>query len=615
MKALEDNTKDKKKLENLVQNLDKNSLEIKKLEEKDKEKDKILEEKNKEIEEIFAKLAKAEQDLKTLNETLTKSEIFINETKNNYSDLLARCKLLEESYKRLENTNSDLNEQISRLNDELKKKIEETEALSKEIERVRREELISFKVNLNVKDENEEILNIKNDYFKLENYLKNTKKLLEAEIQENQKNYEEKENLEKISKILTEKLENFEKNFETEKESFKEKLLIKKSQIKKITKYCSELEENIKKNNSQIKDLETQFFAKNSEFLLRDHRILELSEDLKSLSELLAQLKSEKSNLDSQNRQKDLKIKNLSSKLSFYESQIQEKNKEILIKENELMNADRQMELLKKKLNSSSTRIKQIAFEQIDSQKKKIENYESEISMLKEMIKSIQSELKYKQQEILNIKKKSPKKDPVFESPQLLKIVKEKEIKQDLLKDSPFKKNSFNIFKVKSPFKIASTKDLIQEDIPNILKSIIKGYLTSYVLFEKEKKELLLSFQEEDTNNRGVLDKNIVLEKCEEVVIDTSLLNMYGNEVDYKDFIDIHYHNQLQQIHRDLDANFSQILPGSISVSELKLIKQALRPLHRQIWDVIISRIIAEYPKEVDLFVLRQVLLQINISV
>ena len=93
---------------------------------------------------------------------------------------------------------------LSRLNDELKKKIEETEALSKEIERVRREELISFKVNLNVKDENEEILNIKNDCFKLENYLKNTKKLLEAEIQENQKNYEEKENLEKISKILTE---------------------------------------------------------------------------------------------------------------------------------------------------------------------------------------------------------------------------------------------------------------------------------------------------------------------------------------------------------------------------------------------------------------------------
>ena len=71
---------------------------------------------------------------------------------------MARCKLLEESCKRLENTNSDLNEQISRLNDELKKKIEETEALSKEIERVRREELISFKVNLNVKDENEEKL-------------------------------------------------------------------------------------------------------------------------------------------------------------------------------------------------------------------------------------------------------------------------------------------------------------------------------------------------------------------------------------------------------------------------------------------------------------------------
>ena len=49
--------------------------------------------------------------------------------------------------------------------------------------------------------------------------------------------------------------------------------------------------------------------------------------------------------------------------------------------------------------------------------------------------------------------------------------------------------------------------------------------------------------------------------------------------------------------------NFSQILPASISVSELGLMKQGLRPLHRQIWDFIEDLIGNKYPKEIDLLV------------
>jgi len=184
----------------------------------------------------------------------------------------------------------------------------------------------------------------------------------------------------------------------------------------------------------------------------------------------------------------------------------------------------------------------------------------------------------------------------------------------EFFKDSPFKKPAMNIFKSKSPFKANSRKDLSSDDPSVILQHVVKGYLTSYVLCEKEKKELLKLFEEEDELRRGILDKEIVLEKCQDIVIDTSLLAMYGADVDYKDFLDMHYHNQLQQIHRDLDINFSQVLPGSLSVSELKLIKQTLRPLHRQIWDVIVDRIGNEYPKEVDLFVVKQVLAQAQIS-
>ena len=96
-----------------------------------------------------------------------------------------------------------------------------------------------------------------------------------------------------------------------------------------------------------------------------------LQEDNSSYSSLISHLNSEKQALESQSKSKDSKLKSLTSKLQFLETQLQEKNKEVLIKENEIINADRQIEILKKKINSSHSRIKQIASEQIDSQKKK----------------------------------------------------------------------------------------------------------------------------------------------------------------------------------------------------------------------------------------------------
>ena len=47
------------------------------------------------------------------------------------------------------------------------------------------------------------------------------------------------------------------------------------------------------------------------------------------------------------------------------------------------------VEILTKKINSSHSRIKQITPEQIDSRKKKLEYFESEIRMLKYMFKSV----------------------------------------------------------------------------------------------------------------------------------------------------------------------------------------------------------------------------------
>jgi chromosome segregation ATPase len=620
LKTLEENKKEKKKLEDLSEDLKKTIKEISEKNQNSDEKDKIIDQKNSEIAEVYEKLYKVQHDLNTVNEMLSTSEKFLADTKTSYHNILSRCQDLEASCKNLTDTNSVLLDKISKLNQELVEKISEIEILDKEIKRIRAEELISFSIKINPGPGNQDDLEYKMKYTELDREYRDQKVILENLTKEKQSLKQVAETIQKNLETITLQSMNDKVEYERSTNSLQQEYLLLKAQHEKLINYCSGIEFAVKSNSSQLQLLEESLSNSNRKLSEKLEEISQLEEANKKTTEILMTLSSEKLAQEILNRQKDTKIKNLASKLQFFENQIQEKNKELISKDNELMNADRQLDILKKKISSSSTRIKQIATEQIDSQKKKIDSYESEIKMLKEMIKSVQAELKYKQQEINKIKKTSPKKkDPLFDNSPL-QFFKQKSPEQDLklppdpLKDSPFKKNQVNIFKSRSPFNISSKKELNKEDVPTILKHVIKGYLTSYVLFEKEKKELLKAFQEQDYNKRGLLDKFIVLEKCEEVVLDTSLLEMYGNEVDYKDFLEMNYHNQLQQIHRDLDINFSQVLPGTISISELKMIKQALRPLHRQIWDVIVDRITAEYPKEVDLYVVKQILSQVNIT-
>ena len=628
VKALEAASKEKKSLEEVVDNSKKHIMSLTEISEKSNENEKLLEEKNKELQKTLQELWKTQQDLKTINEMLTTSEKFLQETKVNYNSILSRNLKLEEMCKGLENANNTLVAEISNLNQELSRKISEVEALSREIVRVREQDLISFSINVNVsetetttsrdenlKDYRVKLMALEQDYQSLTDNLEDVLKdrdTLKARCKEQENQIV----------VISENSRNLEKFHELKINELEEDMMNAKIQYENLVKYSTDLENKIKSSSVEIRSLEEKLFKYSKEASAKDNKISLLEEDQKSFNEIISQLNKEKFNFEALCKQKESKLKNISNKLNFYESQLQEKNKELISKENELMNADRQIDLLKKKINSSSSRIKQIATEQIDSQKKKLENNESEIKMLKDMLKSMQSELKYKQQEVLKYKKSSPpKKDPLagnspFQHLKNKQYVPEPEIKfsPEYFKDSPFKKPAMNIFKAKSPFKLGSKKDLTGDSPSLILQHVVKGYLTSYVLCEKEKKELVKLFEDEDEDRRGVLDKSIVLEKCNDLMLDASLLGIYGTEVDYKDFLEMNYHNQLQQIHRDLDINFSQLLPGSVSVSELRMIKQSLRPLHKPIWDVIVERIGAEHPKEVDLYIVKQVLSQVSIS-
>ncbi|OMJ83787.1 hypothetical protein SteCoe_15195 [Stentor coeruleus] len=613
VKALDVANKDKKSLEDIVEINEKRILELIEVNQKNNLKD--LEE-NYQI--IQGKLLKTEskvneltgivEENKKINDVIRSENLMLSAKTKNYEEKLTRS---NDSMLILQN---NLQEKIDELNN-LKNLFENYKT---SILNTSEQKMIDFKIYINTEESLNDVT--------LVDTLR--KKIEDLETKISHENFEKKKlkfsckELESQIKQAYNEKEQKNNEFQAKISSFENQILNKKAKNRKLLNHCTDLEKKIKENSIRIQDLEYKLNQLITELVSKNERLSIFEQDSKSYNDLISNLNQEKSILESSLKQKEARLKFLAAKINNLENQVTDKTKELLTKENELINSDMQIDILKKKINSNTSRIKQIASDQIGTQKKKIESFESEIKMLKDMLKSVQSELKYKQQEILKIKKSPKKKELPFEgSPlQIIKArpyVPEIEIKShaELLKNKGFKKSSFSIFKARSPFKISSKKNFNDSnEVYATLEHIVKGYLTSFILCEKEKKELLKYFKEEDHFNLEVLDKNIIKSKCDEAVLDTSILNIYGNEVDYKHFVEMNYQNQIQQIRRDLEINFSQILPGTISISELKLIRLALRPLHQHIWDVIVERISGEFKKEVDLYFLRQILSQTTIS-
>lgn len=628
LKTLDEINKEKKYLEEILETNKNTVLRLTEVNEEISKKESELN-----CNDLKEKLEKAESEINELAQLVEKGTMMFEELKLSNSSLLNKTKVLEDN-------NSQFQKTISSLNQDLENKNKEIQALQNSFSNYKalvleskEREMILFKISINPEAEPQ----TSQFYINLQQQAQD----LQAKVSEvlNEKTHLENRCKELDKMIQACQSENESKSAESQAKisALEEQTSIRKAQTDKLIKYCTDLEQELKESSKTIQDLENKLNKLTYDLESKADKLNNIEQDSESYNSIISQINKEKIALEALVKQKDTKLKSLLGKVSTLENQIIDKSKEILAKENELMNADRQIDLLKKRVNTNSSKIKQIASDQIEVQKKKLESNESEIKMLKEMLKSFQSELKQKQLEIQKYKKSPKKKEPVYEeSPLQMKArhVPEPEAKpqqeyvnnispsKKLQIEKPsFKKNFFymlpqsvSIFKAHSPFKPSSKKNLKDIEVSVSLEHIVKGYLTSYVLCEKERKELIKAFQEEDSFNRGVLSKDHILKKCEEVVLDTSLLNMYKNEVDYKDFVEMHYHNQLQQIHHDLDMNFSQLPSGTISMSELKLIRQGLRPLHKQIWDVIVERIGGDFTKEVEINYIKHILSQTTIS-
>ena len=236
------------------------------------------------------------------------SEAFLKDTKNNYSDILLRYQQLEESFKKLEYTNSSLLLEISRLNKELAEKIKEIESMAIEIKRIREEELILFtiKIDTNEKPVEENLTkNIENEKAELEYKIKfmtlnQEYQILDSKNQillSDNKNYKSKcEDLERNVNNLHKENNELKDHYNTKISEFEKEEMNNKLLYENLTKFNGELESQIKNNISQMQLLEDKLSKISRETQAKDQKIQRLEEDSKSYSEIFSQANSEKQN-------------------------------------------------------------------------------------------------------------------------------------------------------------------------------------------------------------------------------------------------------------------------------------------------------------------------------
>lgn len=104
--------------------------------------------------------------------------------------------------------------------------------------------------------------------------------------------------------------------------------------------------------------------------------------------------------------QKDEKVKEIQFKLKASEADIWNRDSEILRKEGEKLKLTQEIDDLKKSLQQAHAKIRTIVAEELKAVNAQLEMKENEISILKDMVRSHQTQLKQKEGEVYRYKGK-----------------------------------------------------------------------------------------------------------------------------------------------------------------------------------------------------------------
>ncbi|CAG9325914.1 unnamed protein product [Blepharisma stoltei] len=415
-----------------------------------------------EIEQSHLIIERQNQSISNLNTSLRSSQNIVNELNEKLSKSNLELRQAQELLRENE-------EKYITLIEQLKNELNRNGMISEEMRQLALNlciELNSLKTNNN----NEELINLNIIVSKLQAEIANKEINFEAAWKELAFYKEKSENLEHA--LLEIKQENQylqSKLYRIEEEHQKSQF-----HILKLSDYIDELEGRAAQNALKLESAyeKISFLTKSYD---ENKHIENERNNLKEVTELLSE---EKNILEKENKQKDAKIKQQNSKIASTEKQLAEQSDTLSLKEQIIVNANKQIEILKKKLLSSPPRNKQVPNEDYDTIKKKVENLESQIKLLKEVIKGLQSDIKRKQQEISKLRKaNSIRHSPIqnFSPPRdwnIHSFIQETEAMlhmpdlDELNRESPFvrKKNALNIFKISSPIKQKSKFDIRKSD-------------------------------------------------------------------------------------------------------------------------------------------------------
>ncbi|CAG9310428.1 unnamed protein product [Blepharisma stoltei] len=207
-------------------------------------------------------------------------------------------------------------------------------------------------------------------------------------------------------------------NLENDLESKKKSSALNENQLNSKIKELEDELKNSKQKQSELKkslqSLELELSKSQAQSVSLSHRIDELKSmqevyiqrngqleaSAKAAKQKLASLEKEKSDWETSMLQKDEKLKEILFKMKAQEADIWNRDTELLRKEGEKMKMSQEIEELKKKLQELHAKIRSIVADELKAVNAQLEMKDNEIAILKDMVRSQQTQLKQKEGEV-----------------------------------------------------------------------------------------------------------------------------------------------------------------------------------------------------------------------
>jgi hypothetical protein len=430
---------------------------------------------------------------------------------------------------------------------------------------------------------------------------------------------------------------------------FKGRLAEAERQTKEWKDQYFELEAQMEEREESLQDLEAKLeeevaHSQEQEGMLGEmySQAEGLEKACRGLNSELRVLSDEKEHLERQLGEKDTRIKQLSGTAGKLETELASKKHQLDRLELLTVNQAKQIDILAKKLAQAQGSLKQNYAVKLKQAGDKLASYEQEISMLKDMVKSTKmirrrqvtkyaSPLPAVPERHLKLKKDSSFSPEIrgFRSPEANKEetpvteLRTPDYRSPIFRTPDYKEQTSHAIKPlkasNSPFKIASpikqaTHETRRKGRSSSLSAIVRGYLTSVILCEKERIELLEKCRRADSGSLNYLPKTTLVQLFEGEIVDTAALAASDSHVDYTEFLSQNCLSQIENLKQELESHFVSLSQRSVSLSELRLLGNSLRPLQQKVWLAILDRLDLANSQEVEVNDLREHLCQLTVS-